>query len=199
MATTCAQSIVHRVWLEDLSDVPDPFWNILEQYRHDLESQALQIVGNAADAEDVVQETFSEAIRSAQKLTQARSIEAWLRAVNKANAMDLLRSRKSTAAREDAKAREPEKAFTTGGISAVELHDSVARAIESLPPHMRSIVVMHYWQHQSCEQIAGSLGMPVGTVKWHLAQAAIRLHGKLKLLLPDSAEPKQAPQKEEPQ
>jgi len=167
--------------------VPEQYWEVVSQYREELITHAAAIVGNAADAEDVVQETFSEALRNPEKLTSAKSLSGWLKSINKTNAMDFLRRKKSMASKSTRRERElPGKTFTTGGMSAVELHDSVARAIEALPANMRTVVVLHFWQHLSCEEIARQQNIPTGTVKWLLSEAALKLHGKLKAIRPDA-------------
>jgi RNA polymerase sigma-70 factor, ECF subfamily len=189
--TTSAQRIVERTRGSRMSStdssMPEQYWEIVALYREELLTQAQAILGNAEDSEDVVQDTFSEALKNPAKLSQARSLGAWLKSINKANAMDFLRRRKAQSSKSDRKIRElPGKAFTTGGMSAVELHDSVARAIEALPDNMRTVVVLHYWQHLSCEEISQQKNIPTGTVKWLLAEAALRLHGKLKTLRPEN-------------
>jgi len=193
--TTSAQRIVEDHRGSQMGDaMSEQYWELVAQYRDELLSHASSFVGNAHDAEDVVQETFSEAFRNPEKLAHAKSLGAWLKTINKANAMDFLRRKKSQADKSDRKGRElPGKAFTTGGMSAVELHDSVARAIEALPENMRAVVVLHYWQHLSCEDIATRLKIPSGTVKWLLSEAALRLHGRLKSILPNSEAPNAQP------
>jgi RNA polymerase sigma factor (sigma-70 family) len=182
--TTSAHRIVETYRMSADDEIPEQYWELVEQYRMELLEQAKSIVGNAADAEDVVQETFSEAFKHTEKLANAKSLGAWLRAINRANAMDYLRDRRSQSGKAERKHNQaPARAYTTGGMSAVEIHDSIALAIEGLPQNLRTIVVLHYWQHMTCEQIAESQKMPAGTVKWLLAEGALRLHAKLKQIM----------------
>jgi RNA polymerase sigma-70 factor (ECF subfamily) len=165
-------------------NIPEQYWELVEQYRSELVEQARGIVGNAEDAEDVVQDTFSEAFKHPDKLTSAKSLGAWLKSINRANAMDFLRNKRSQSSRMERKAtQDPGRAYTTGGMSAVEIHDSIAKAIESLPQNLRTVLILHYWQHQTCAQIAESQNIPLGTVKWLLAEGALRLHGKLRQII----------------
>src|ERR1043166_83800 len=91
--TTSAQQILRRAGM-DASGVPDHFWETLESYRAELEEQARAILGNSADAEDVVQETFCEALRNPQKLSEVRSVGAWLKTINRANALNRARDKR---------------------------------------------------------------------------------------------------------
>ena len=182
--TTSAHRIVERHRMTADDGIPEQYWELVEQYRGELLEQAKSIVGNAEDAEDVVQETFSEALKSTEKLATVKSLGAWLRSINRTNALDHLRDRKSQSSKAERKHNQvPGRAYTTGGMSAVEVHDSIARAIEGLPQNLRTVIVLHYWQHMTCEQIAEDQKLPVGTVKWLLAEGALRLHGRLKQII----------------
>jgi RNA polymerase sigma-70 factor (ECF subfamily) len=190
--TTLLQSIVAEDREDSDMAIPDEYWELLSQYRDELIKQAAAIVGNNDDAEDVVQETFSEAAREPEKLTKAKSLGGWLKTINRGNAMDFVRRRKVRHNTADRKGREmPARAFTTGGMSALEMNDFIAKAIEQLPAKHRAVVVLHYWQHLSHEEIAQRQHLPIGTVKWLLYDAAIRLHGRLKTLRPDASTPDQ--------
>src|SRR4051794_17572591 len=65
---------------------------LLESHRADLIAHAQSILGNREDAEEVVQETFCEVLRSDKQLAQSSSIPAWLKSINRCNALDRLRS-----------------------------------------------------------------------------------------------------------
>jgi RNA polymerase sigma-70 factor (ECF subfamily) len=181
--TTSAQQIL-KSSSGDLGQLPEKYWELVELYRAELLNQAFAVVGNQADAEDVVQETLCEALQNEEKLANARSLGAWLRSINRANALDCVRNRRSESKRMIKQDREaPAQNWTTGGFSAVGLREVVASAIETLPENLRTVVVLHYWEHLPCDAIAARLRQPLGTIHWLLAEAAIRLHGKLKICM----------------
>ncbi|MCW8128980.1 MAG: RNA polymerase sigma factor [Planctomycetota bacterium] len=169
-------------------DLPDELWEIVEQYRGELVNQALAMLGSLEDAEDVVQETFCEAFRSRERIAEARSLGAWLRSINRANAMDHLRKR-----RRGRQAPRPGRTFTTGGFSLIEMRESLAKAIEALPEDQRSIVVLRYWEHLSYDEIAARLQLPTTTVWRRFYEASVALFGrmqdKLEAPAPDPRDP----------
>ena len=91
-ATTQAQQIIDECASD--GNLPDRYWEVVERYRAELVNQALAILGNVADAEDVVQETFCEAFGHQDKLAKVRSLGAWLRTINRANARNRVRGKR---------------------------------------------------------------------------------------------------------
>jgi RNA polymerase sigma-70 factor (ECF subfamily) len=51
----------------------------------------------------------------------------------------------------------------------------VRRSVDDLPEHLRSAIVLCYYQGLKYKDIADSLGIPVGTVKSRLHAAIVRL------------------------
>ncbi len=90
--TTSFQQITRDAGMDHTSDIPEQYWNILEQYREELTSQAAGILGNREDAEDVVQETFCEVLRDAGCLEKTESVGATLRMINRRNSLNRMRS-----------------------------------------------------------------------------------------------------------
>ena len=89
------------------------------------------------------------------------------------------------AAQERRGIRAPGRAMTTGGFSAMEMGESVAKAIDTLPSDMRAMVVMRFWEELSYEEIAQLKNMPLGTVKNKLFRGRQMLKSKLAQYLVD--------------
>jgi RNA polymerase sigma-70 factor (ECF subfamily) len=181
--TTSAHQILSRARMTvPDGDLPEQFWQLIERYRAELLNQALSILGSIADAEDVVQETFCEAFQHSQKLEQARSLGAWLRAINRSNALNRLRDRKRDLTFGSKNPAETGTA-TTGGFSGIDLRETIAKLIDELPANLRQIIVLHYWEHLSYEEIGRRLNLPTGTVGWLAYEATMKLKGKMKIYL----------------
>lgn len=180
--TTSAQRILRHSLMDSESKIPESFWELVEQYRAELLNQALMITGTMADAEDVVQETFCEAMRGREELAKVRSVRAWLRAINRANALDHQRNRKRDVDRTKRKQQQaPDRAVTTGGFSMLELRDSVAGAIDTLPPKLRTVILLRYWEQLSYDEVASRMNVTPSAV-WHLLHdATLKLYGRLKV------------------
>ncbi|MEX1184141.1 MAG: sigma-70 family RNA polymerase sigma factor [Gemmatimonadota bacterium] len=137
--------------------------------------------GNAAEAEDLAQETFLRAHRSWHTYTRGTSARSWLFTITR-NAF--LRSR-------ERRARRPESLesdldldiasvtagglFDAAGVSDPErlffdslVDDEVIRAVEALPPEFREVVVLSDVEGLNYAEIAAVIGAPLGTVKSRL-------------------------------
>src|SRR3990172_9549596 len=132
--TTAAQQVLQKAdAMGDNAGLPDAYWELVAQYRSLLLNQAVSILNDLQDAEDVVQETFCEALRSGEKLAEVRSLGAWLRTINRANALNRLAERRNRQKQEEARRADPtEKRNTTGGFNALEIRESVCKALEKL-------------------------------------------------------------------
>ena len=187
--TTSALEILRGTRMRGDRSIPEEYWALVEQYRPELLAQALAILGNREDAEDVVQETFCDAVRDPQKLGHARSLGAWLKAINRCNALNRARGKRHDSSRIiNVRQMEPEHTFTTGGFSMLELRESVNIALATLDPELQRIVRLRYFEHLSYKEIAERLQMPIGNVGGMLMDASVRLYAKLKLQLPPAAQ-----------
>jgi len=163
------------------SNIPDECWTLIEKYRSDLINQAYGILGNRDDAEDVVQETFCDAVRDPVKLSNARSLGAWLKAINRCNALNRARGKRHDSSRLiQVRKLEPEQTFTTGGFNILELRDTVNKALEGLPEDLQQIVRLRYFEHLSYKAIADRLQIPIGNVGGLLMDASVKLYGILR-------------------
>jgi len=182
--TTAAQRILQGHAMSAPGQLPPEFWDLIERYRSDLVNQAFALLGNVQDAEDVAQETFCDAYARSQELASVQSLGPWLRTINKANALDRLRSRLREKGKSERRQRDlPVRNATTGGFSMLEIRESVAKSIEQLPEELRDVIVLRYWEQLTYEEIATRLGQPNITVRRRLVEAYVWLyqHTNLKL------------------
>ena len=162
------------------SRIPEQYWEIIDRYRPELVTQAHAILNNVDDAEDVVQETFCDAIREPGKLAQADSVGAWLKSINRCNALNRRRDTQRSSKRMQAVQRMDDDTFTTGGFTVMELRESIGKALVVLPQNLQAMVKLRYWEHLSCKEIAARLKMPEGSVKRMLFEANNKLYDRLK-------------------
>ncbi len=175
------------------SQLPEKYWELIDRYRGELTTQALAILNSPEDAEDVVQETFCDAIRDPAKLKKADSIGAWLKSLNRCNALNRLRDTNRSSKRMQAAAQDAggDQTFTTGGFTVMELRESVNTALVVLPPNLRTVVKLRYWEYLSCKDIAARLNIAEGSVKRMLFEANIKLYEKLRAQFEQKAPTKQ--------
>jgi RNA polymerase sigma-70 factor (ECF subfamily) len=150
-----------------------------------LYSLALRIVGERADAEDVLQDAFSQAWRQASRFEAARgTVIGWLVTVTRSRALDRLRHRRGrpeTAADVERAAREvadPARAIDLQLVTA-EQAARVRQALADLPPEQRRPLELAYYDGLSQSEIAAKLNVPLGTIKTRMRQTLRKLRDSL--------------------
>ncbi|HET6793320.1 MAG TPA: RNA polymerase sigma factor [Acidimicrobiales bacterium] len=115
-----------------------------------------RVGGNQAIAEDLLQETLLEAVRSARGYRGDAALSTWLCAIARRRlARHFETERRTEAARHglrvvDSAAEDPE-------VDRLDRRDEVVRALGRLSPLHRQVLVMKYLDGSSVEQIAADL------------------------------------------
>ena len=123
---------------------------------------AYRMTRNAADAEDIVQETFLRAFRAFDRYTPGTNIRAWLYTILYRVRTDAFRrsgrSPETVELLDDGPGvPPPQDALASGG-------EEIARALDGLPEAFRAAVVLRDVQEFSYAEIARILDVPIGTV-----------------------------------
>ncbi len=135
---------------------------------------ALAILGNESDARDATQDAFLAAWRELPRLRDAEHFDAWLRQILVNTCRTQIRARGRV--REISIDATFDRTAAGPGISdQVSATDLLGRAFDRLDAAKRSIIVLHYLEHESVAAIARGMGIPAGTVKWRLYQARAAL------------------------
>lgn len=132
---------------------------------------ALRVVGDPAEAEEVVQDVFLQVWRAAIRYDQARAtVAGWLLMMTRSRAIDRVRARQArpigSAAGEIAIASMADGAI--GQEAAVITGQAVERlkvALQELPKAVRAAIELAYYEGLTQSAIAERLGEPLGTVK----------------------------------
>jgi RNA polymerase sigma-70 factor (ECF subfamily) len=141
-------------------------------------SLALRMLGNQAEAEDAVQESFLTLWRSAALYNGERGSEsAWLLRIVRHRCIDHLRHR----------ARSPQSAGSAvlpdlparSDVCADVLHhlsaEEIRHALLHLSPEQRETIKLAYFRGWTHAEIASRLDLPLGTVKGRMRLALRRL------------------------
>ncbi len=127
-----------------------------------LYGTAYRLVRNAADAEDLVQETFLRAYRAFAGYTPETNIRAWLYTILYRVRADhyrrMSRSPQTVELVDEGPATPaPQEQLAQG-------QEQVARSLAALPECFRAAVVLRDIQEFSYDEIATILDVPIGTV-----------------------------------
>lgn len=168
-----------------LRDDEAAFSELVERHLGAVYSFVVRFVGDQHDAEDIVQETFLKAWKSAKSYREeASKFKTWVLRIARNTAIDHLRKKKHI----------PFSAFDTEeGVNVLaetvpdseELPDeklakamdaeSLTHAMQSLSPESREILLLHYTNGLTFLEIGEMLGQPQNTVKSRHHRAVLSL------------------------
>jgi RNA polymerase sigma-70 factor, ECF subfamily len=151
-------------------DERDPVAELFQRSGGAAYRLALAITGDAAAAEDVVQEAFMRVMRKGEV---EGDLDAYLHRTTRNAALDLLRRKKVAAAKESdvallVRARGP---TPPAGLDAL----AVSQALLDLPVDQREVVALRVWEGLTFPEIAARTEAPLGTVHSRFRYAMERL------------------------
>lgn len=168
----------------------EAFEELVRRYRRELLHFLIRFLGSRAAAEDVFQETFLQIHQSAETFDVERRFKPWLFtiAANKARDYHRKQNRRSALSLDAGLKKgedsggfidllEAELPTPDSPILDSERSRLVKEVVDSLPPHLREILLLSYFQRMSYNQIADALEIPLGTVKSRL-HSAVASFGK---------------------
>ncbi len=168
------------------------FARLVDETSGKIYHTALQILGDAQDAEDVLQETYLKAFRSLPEFEGRSSLMTWLYRIAVNEALMMIRRRKPQALSVEEGSPDPESDAESEGMEIVdfcclpegELLSGEARrfldqAIQHLPANLRVVFVMRDLEGLSIQDTAETLGLSEANVKTRLLRARMRLRQEL--------------------
>jgi len=150
---------------------------------------ALRMTNNAADADDLLQDTYLKAFRFWDKYEQGTNIRAWLFRIMKNSYIN--RYRKESKEPDTVDYDDVKDFYNTVRDSTVDsndlqqavfgnlLDDEVARAVSDLPEDFRTVVILCDIEGLPYEEIAEFVDTPLGTVRSRLHRGRKLLRSKL--------------------
>ena len=146
-------------------------------FHADLYRLAKWLLRNQAEAEDLVQETFVEALRSFHRFEQGTNCRAWLIKIM----YHLLSKRRRESNRlrvvgdVDEQIAETVLPAASGDLGGEE----VLNALKRLPQHYQEVVILSDVEELNYKEIADALSIPIGTVMSRLSRGRSLLRSEL--------------------
>ncbi len=166
---------------------PDALALVYDRHIRSVFGLAMRVMQDQGDAEDVVQEVFSQAWAQATRYDATRgSVASWLLMMARTRAIDKLRSKRA----------KPDSAPLPGENAVIELPDpavgaerqiltaesatQLRAALTELPVPQRIAIELAYFEGLTQTQIAGRLEQPLGTVKTRIRTGLLKLREALR-------------------
>jgi RNA polymerase sigma-70 factor, ECF subfamily len=162
----------------------DALAELYDRHARAIFSLALRILQDRAEAEDVVQDVFTQAWIQAARYDIGRgAVAAWMLMLTRSRAIDRLRSKRArpenAADLQDAD-NIPDTAVPQDlQLLSAEQVTRLQKAVAELPVLQRTALELAYYEGLTHAEISDRLGDPLGTVKTRIRQAVIKLREAL--------------------
>ena len=166
------------------------FRELVERYKKKVYYLALDMAGNAVDAEDISQEVFLKVYRSFSTFRRGAKLGSWLYRVTYNAAIDHLRSKGAVPEPVDDQVLESRSAGGAGlaqgrmpdpaaAAEASDLQRRIAQALEKVSPQEKAVFLLRHNEDLMLKDIAETLGLSIGSVKSYLFRAVRKLQKEL--------------------
>jgi len=157
---------------------------LVARYQRIVYQLSYRMVGHVEDAKDIVQEAFLRAYRSLDNFRRGVPFSSWILKITSNLCIDHLRQRHRRPLSLEAGMEQglelpdtqpsPEESYLLE-----ERHRAVQQAMMELPERYRLPLILRHFHGLSVEEVARTLGQPVGTVKSNLFRAREQLKRSL--------------------
>jgi RNA polymerase sigma-70 factor (ECF subfamily) len=164
----------------------EAFGRLVTRYERAVYAAALRRLGNQAEAQELCQEVFIQALRRIDQLRDPRCFGGWLRSI--ANRMAINHTARGAprilAGAASLPANCVEHRTPLGTVLERERENQVRKGLRRLRALDRKTLVAFYFHGRSLLQMSEEFQSPVGTIKRRLHVARKRLAKELHTLAP---------------
>jgi RNA polymerase sigma-70 factor (ECF subfamily) len=150
-----------------------------------LYATALRLTRNEADAQDLVQDTYLRAFRSSGQFEAGTNLRGWMFTILHNTFLNQRRDRGRNPIDTDSDAVEQAADVRQGGSNPEEMllrgtmDADLQAALDNLPAAFREAVWLRDVEQFSYEEIAGIVGVPIGTVMSRISRGRRALYDDL--------------------
>ena len=159
----------------------DAYEALVERYGGRVYNIALRITHDPDAARDCAQDAFIRAYRALHQYEPVYPFGPWLYRITTNASLNFVQRGRGREITVDELPENPEPLEAGPELSAVRKEDvqEVLDAMALLPSAYRAALTLRHIQQLSYQEVADSLGIPLGTVKTHLHRARAALKAKL--------------------
>lgn len=150
----------------------------LEVHIASLRRYARSLLRNRVDAEDLVQEALTRAVARSDTFKAGTNLRAWLFTILHNVHVNQVRSRASRPDEVPVESVESRLVTPARQEERVELREMI-RALDDLPEEQRQVLLLVALEGLKYEEVAATIGVPIGTVMSRLSRAREALRTRL--------------------
>jgi RNA polymerase sigma-70 factor (ECF subfamily) len=154
---------------------------LVQKYRREAFGHAVALLRNQEDALDACQDSFAKAFAAIPGLRELPRFYPWFYRILRNRCLNLLARRQTSDRYRETRQHDAAQAMETETpdhlLEQQEEQQRVQKALDSLKPAHREILIMKYFQEHRYDEIAEILGIPRGSVMSRLYHARIALRG----------------------
>jgi RNA polymerase sigma-70 factor (ECF subfamily) len=154
------------------------FGELVCRHREGVVRVVYRLTGDLAAAEDAAQEAFLRAWQRLHTYNPQHAFKNWLISIAIHAAQDVYRREPSTSGVDELNLETGEPG-PEAQAETRERQESVRQAVLALSPAARAVLVLREYEGLSYGEIAGALGIPIGTVMSRLNYARAQLRQAL--------------------
>lgn len=160
---------------------------LVRQYETGIFRLALSILGDPADANEVMQETFLSALRALPSYQEKQSLKAWLYTIALNHSRSHLRKRKvierlKTTLTSIFRVETQKQTLPEDAAIQNEKEAAIWRSLNQLDERHRVVVILRYFHELSVAEISEVLSVNEGTIHSRLHTAREKLRDELKTM-----------------
>lgn len=163
------------------------FRELVERHQLRVYQIVHRMLRDRTDADDVTQETFVRVFRNLDRFDREREFGPWLHTIARNAALNFIasRGRRKAASLEELrdKGAPPPASREESPLESLARREVVERvrgAMEALPEEQRLVITLREFDGLAYDEIAATLGIPIGTVMSRLSRARAALAARLR-------------------
>ncbi|MGB8658342.1 MAG: sigma-70 family RNA polymerase sigma factor [Candidatus Zixiibacteriota bacterium] len=159
---------------------------LVRRYQKKIYYLAYRMVKDHDAADDIAQETFIHAYSAIRSFEIGHSFYTWLYRICMNLSINLLKRQKLVISESQfgeqpsPLEKEAQKTDPSDHLASKELELKIERALNSLPPKYKAVLILRIYEDSSYEEIAHVLNISVGTVMSRLFRAREKMQDMLR-------------------
>jgi RNA polymerase sigma factor (sigma-70 family) len=151
---------------------------LYDRYSKAMYNTALRILNSTADAEDILQEAFTDAFQNLRSFEHKSTFGAWLKQIVVYKSINFLKKKKISFIDMEGSGDVADEMNTETIWYSV---DTIKEAVSELPDGYRTVLSLSLFEGYEHEEIAETLGLAHSTVRTQYMRAKQKLVSLLKL------------------